>query len=221
MSTPHGVIFDLDGTLVDSLAMTFDAFNHAITAFGRPAQEPEEIMRHFGKGEGEILALILGREHAGRAYELARDYTDRHLAQGNVPLFAGIAETLAMLRKAGVPLAIFTGRSSDTTTLILQHHGLMEHWVTVVCHDHVGQAKPSPEGLLLCCERMGLAPTEVVMIGDSAMDLAAARRAGARSVGVHWDRIAREEKLRLESPHALAATPEALITALRDLGLDF
>lgn len=210
----RGVVFDLDGTVVDSLAMTFDAFNHAITTLGGEARTPEQIMEHFGLGEGEIFARMIGRENAERAYALAHAYTDRTLRAGDVPLFAGIIEVLDHLAKAQLPVSIFTGRSADTTELILAHHGIRKRFATVVCHDHVSSAKPSPEGLLLCCTRMGLPAADVLMIGDSAMDLIAARRAGSPAIGAHWDRIASPERLAQEQPRALAASPAELLAHL-------
>jgi HAD superfamily hydrolase (TIGR01509 family) len=213
----RGVVFDLDGTLVDSLAMTLAAFNHGITSLGGREHTPAEIMAHFGVGEGEIFAKILGREHAARAAALSREFTDRNL--GQAPIFAGMLEILDALRAAKAPVAIFTGRSWETTELILTHHGLHDRFVTVVCHDHVASSKPSPEGLLLCCQRMGLAPAEVAMVGDSHMDMIAARRAGAHAIAAHWDLLAQRDLLLQERPHSLAGSPAELRANLVQLGL--
>src|SRR5262245_37376122 len=141
----QGIIFDLDGTLVDSLGTTFAAFNRALEALGAPRRTPREIMAHFGGGEIRIFEKLLGsKAQAARAILTYQAYIDAH--KGRVPLFAGVPELLHSLQAAGLPLAIFTGRGSETTEMILGSHGLRTHFVTVVCDDHVGQSKPSPEG---------------------------------------------------------------------------
>ncbi len=73
------IVFDLDGTRVDALAATFEAFNHGFTLFGAPALSPREIMKYFGAGEGEIFAQIVGRGNADQAYEAARLSMDNNL----------------------------------------------------------------------------------------------------------------------------------------------
>src|SRR5689334_5036087 len=106
-----GIIFDLDGTLVDSLSATFDAFNHGIVACGGNRLTPEEIMKHFGPGEAEILARIVGRELAPKAYRECRAYFDANV--GRMPLHAGVSELLDQLKSEGVPISIVTGRNYE------------------------------------------------------------------------------------------------------------
>ncbi len=211
----QGVVFDLDGTLADSLAMTFDAFNHAITSLGGKLHTPQEIMAYFGAGEGAIFARILGEEKADEAYALSMKYTDDHL--GQVPLFEGIGELLHQLEVAGLPCSIFTGRSWPTTEMILRHHGLENRFETVVCHDHVRESKPSPEGLLLCLERMKLRPEEVLFVGDSHQDIRAGRSAGSPTVAALWDLLADREHLARFQPSHFAEKPGELWRLIESL----
>lgn len=201
----RGIVFDLDGTLADSLSMTFDAFNHAFVALGGRQMTPHEIMAHFGPGEIEIFARILGRDKADKAFEISTKYTDEHM--GRVPLFAGVPELLEKLSRARIPVSIFTGRSWDTAEMILRHHSLLNRFVTVVCHDHVSQSKPSPEGLQLCLKRMSLNPSEVLMVGDHPTDMLAARSAGARGVAALWDQLANRKNLEPHQPAHFAENP--------------
>jgi HAD superfamily hydrolase (TIGR01549 family) len=182
-----GIVFDLDGTLVDSLKVTFDAFNLGITRFGGRVHTGKEIMAHFGPGEGEILAKIIGRENAAEATALARAHLESNLA--HAPLHEGAHELLDRLKSAGVQVSIVTGRSWDTTETILNHHKLLDRFVTVVAHDHVGSSKPSPEGILIALGRMGLKPQECCYVGDSPMDMLAASRAGMPGVAAMWDHM--------------------------------
>jgi len=200
-----GLIFDLDGTLVDSLSITFDAFNHGITQLGGKRHTPHEIMSYFGTGEDQIFTKILGADKAEAAYQSCRDYFEAHL--GEMPLHNGIHELLDRALSASIPLSIFTGRSWNTTEVILKHHGLLNRFITVVASDHVNSPKPSPEGLYLALSRMKLEPQEVLFVGDSPMDIIAGRAAGSQSVAALWDLLAKRELLDPCDPHHWAKNP--------------
>src|SRR5688500_12179255 len=131
----QGIVFDLDGTLVDSLSVTFEAFNHGIERAGGKRHGPLELLSYFGPGEGAIFAKIVGQDRAEEAYQACKEYLDANMAK--VPLHSGVADLLGRLRKARIPISIFTGRSWDTTEMILKHHGILDHFVSVIAHDHV------------------------------------------------------------------------------------
>lgn len=210
-----GIVFDLDGTLVDSLKVSFDAFNHGIVGCGGRQHTPQEIMRYFGTGEGQIFAQIVGEERAEEAYELSRAFTEENM--GKVPLHDGIDQLLELCRGSSVPIAIVTGRSWPTTEIILKHHGLLDRFITVIASDHVNSSKPSPEGLRLALSRMGLEPGEAVYVGDSPMDVMAAHRAGTLSVAALWDLLAKREHLAPMGPHHWAVSPAEVWTLWRKL----
>lgn len=201
----RGIVFDLDGTLIDSLALTFDAFNHGILSQGGKRHTPQEIMKYFGTGEDRIFAAILGEDKAAPAYDACRIYQDENLHK--MPLHHGTGELLETLKSTGVPISIFTGRSWTTTEMILKHHRLLDRFVTVVANDHVGLPKPSPEGLHLALSRMKLSPEEVFFVGDSPADMMAARTAGARGVAALWDLLADRVLMEPYEPHHWAKSP--------------
>lgn len=203
-----GIVFDLDGTLIDSLAVTIDAFNHGIMSQGGRKHTAQEILAHFGPGEGQIFAKILGPEKASFAYEASRKYTDENKIK--MPLHPGVGDLLEKLKSAGVPISIFTGRSWETTELILKHHRLFDRFITVVANDHVSMPKPSPEGLYLCLERMKLEPAEILFVGDSPSDMIAACAAQSRGVAALWDLLATKESLATYQPHHYAEKPEEI-----------
>lgn len=203
-----GIVFDLDGTLVDSLRTTFDAFNYAIVSFGGKAKTPDEIMAYFGTGEDEIFTRILGADRAAAAYAECVKYMDGNL--GRVPLHEGVGDLLEKLKSNGVPISIFTGRSWDTTEMILKHHGIFDRFITVVANDHVASPKPSPEGLHLALKRMKLDPHQVLFIGDSPMDILASRSAGAQGVAALWDLLAERAQLEKHDPHHWAEHPREI-----------
>ncbi len=204
-----GVVFDLDGTLVDSLKTTFDAFNHGIVLCGGRVHTPEEIMEYFGPGEGEIFAQIVGRERAMEAYAACRRYLDEHIQ--DVPLHSGVDAMLDELADRRVPISIVTGRSWNTTEVILRHHGILNRFVTVIANDHVPLPKPAPHGIRLALERMAFQPEDIAYVGDSVVDVQASHSAGARSVAALWDRLASREALASHDPNHWASHPSELL----------
>ncbi len=199
------IVFDLDGTLIDSFALTFDAFNHAIQTLTGKRVPHEEIAAHFGRGEINILDRMLGAERAQEAFALVRGYLDDNVA--NLPLHAGVGELLEQIKSAGVPISIFTGRGWQTTEIILKHHRLLDRFVTVVADDHVSQSKPSPEGLLLALKRMQIDPAQAYLVGDSPMDIMAAHAGGSTGIAALWDQMVKHEALKAARPHHLAHKP--------------
>jgi pyrophosphatase PpaX len=203
-----GIVFDLDGTLVDSLGATFNAFNHSIEHFGGKKLTGEQILSYFGPGEGGIFARILGQDKADAAYNRARDYFDQNIH--HVPLHDGVGELLERLKSAGVPISIFTGRGWETTEIILRAHRLLDRFITVVANDHVVEHKPSPEGLKLALTRMGLEPSAALMVGDSRADIIAAKAAGSPGVAAAWDLMVDRSKLESQTPDYWAEKPQAI-----------
>lgn len=204
-----GIIFDLDGTLVDSLSLTFEAFHLGIASQGVRPHSREEIMRHFGTGEDEILKKIVGPEKAEKAYQAVCDYLNSNIAK--VPLHSGIADLLETLKSQSIPLSIFTGRSWETTQIILKHHQLLDRFVSVIANDHVESPKPSPEGLHQALTQMKLFPKDVIFVGDSDLDILAAHRAGIFSVAAIWDLLAHRENLARHTPDYWATHPSELL----------
>lgn len=203
------MIFDLDGTLIDSLSATFAALNHGIAAVGGSPLDPQELVKFFGPAETRIFEKIVGTDRAEAAFVASRDFMDRNLS--NVPLHAGVAELLDALGRLSLPLAIFTGRGSETTRLILRHHGLLDRFAAVITSDDVVHSKPSPEGLNLALEKLGVEAGRALYVGDSPLDIVAARRAGAIAVAATWDRIVDRAALEAAGPDHRVEKPSDVL----------
>jgi len=200
-----GIVFDLDGTLIDSLPVTLNGFNSIFEKLGEKRRSPAEIMSHFGLGEDKIFEKILGSEKSSSAYDLFKQYTQDHLS--DIVLHDGVSELLNQIKAHQVPTAIVTGRSWSTTEVILRHHGILDSFLAVIAHDHVTQPKPSPEGIHLALKQLKLKPEEIVYVGDSVVDVLASHSAGARSIAALWDGLIHQEALNLQKPHYLAQNP--------------
>jgi phosphoglycolate phosphatase-like HAD superfamily hydrolase len=162
------VVFDLDGTLVDSLPLVLRAFAHAIEPFApRPTME---IFARLGGPPERIFPSLLGgdrnlREAMGRLADFNRD--NHHLIQP----FTGVAVVLEKLRLRDVALAIWTGRDRDSTDRLLREHRLADFFQTVMCGDDLPSHKPDPAGLREILVRLGSSAENSLLIGDADVDV--------------------------------------------------
>lgn len=202
----RGLIFDCDGTLVDSLGQAMESFNYALDEVGYPPRPVEAIKRYFGAGADRILQHILGNEaQAAQAFERYLDHQS-HLA-ARTRLHDGVLDLLERVHGAGLPMAVVTGRHARDLEIVLRPHRVHDYFQTQIADNHVPHSKPAPDGILLACTRLGLPPEQTAYIGDSTMDMVAAKAAGSFAVAALWDELTIESEMRAAGAQALAATP--------------
>jgi HAD superfamily hydrolase (TIGR01509 family) len=181
----NAVVFDMDGTLFDSMVATTSGFIGAATRPGKPPTV-EEVVALFSLGPpSRILETLLGRPIGDD--DLSRYH--RLLAGNDVSVYEGIPEMLAQLRGDGMALGLFTGADVASLEILLGATDLRGHFDVVAGGDEVDRPKPAPDGVLLTCRRMNMAPAATAYVGDTAADMEAARRAGAVAVGAGWGRF--------------------------------
>jgi HAD superfamily hydrolase (TIGR01549 family) len=193
------VLFDLDGTLVDTMTIAPTVYADTIRALGGPDVSPATVAATWHIGATPVvLAHFLRRPI--RAEDVACYH--RHFATvvSQVRPFPGVPELAAVLDRAGCPLGIVTSATRRTTTPVLAATGLERLFPVVVCGDDVVAPKPAPEGLLLACERLGVDAAGAAYVGDAEVDLRCAEAAGALPIHARWG-------------SALAATVGAPLTA--------
>ena len=201
----RGLILDLDGTLIDSHAYTFAAFQHACAPY-RASLDDAEIYAAFGPDESVILEGLVGRANAHAAHQRLRRHYAAHVHE--VDVNATLLEILHACRTAAIPCGLFTGRGRGATNLILETHQLTSFFAAVFAGDD-GAPKPAPDGIHRLAEAMRIAVGNVLVVGDSPLDVASATAAGAAARLATWYArgVTRTDcsALRLEQPDELRA----------------
>ncbi|MBQ4332205.1 MAG: HAD-IIIA family hydrolase [Clostridia bacterium] len=203
------VIFDLDGTLLNTLGDLTAAVNHALAAHGFLTRTEAQVRTYVGDGVRELIARACppDTDPDTQASVLAAylPYYAAHHADRTVP-YDGVLDLLASLRAAGYRLAVVSNKhDAGVQALCARFFG--EYLDVVVGADGSRPLKPAPDGILYALSRLGIAPEHAWYVGDSAVDVVTARAAGVRSVAVTWG-FQDPERLLAERPMAVAHTIE-------------
>ncbi|WP_243422343.1 HAD family hydrolase [Micromonospora globispora] len=178
------VVFDMDGTLIESHTVVPAAYRAAILDGGGPELSDAEIIARYPLGPPSVLITHLLRRPA-TDQDLARYHAHLAALAGQVTVYAGVAELLGDVG-GRAPIGLFTGASHRAAEILLDRVGLLRHFRVVVGGDEVSRPKPEPDGIELACRRLGVAPARAAYVGDSPLDLRAARRSGALAVAAGW-----------------------------------
>ena len=191
----HAVLFDLDGTLLDTVADIAVAINRALAEQQSPPLALHHVRNLIGRGAPILVQRVVARLPSrpwpvDPVLLLQRFYFhyDRlhELHEHEARVYPGVAEGFAQLHAQGLRLGVVTNKPRHTATALLVQLGLSP-WVDVVVGgDTAEQRKPHPQPLLHACEALQVPPAQALMVGDSAIDVAAARAAGMRVVCVPY-----------------------------------
>lgn len=181
---PRGIVFDLDGTLVDTLPLVFEAFAEILAPYLGKRLRPDEISPHFGPPESQILAKFIPKDRLDSELERLHQYYSDH--PDRVVVFSELKPFLQDLKKWDVRTAVFTGKGRQGTRITLEQAGIIHDLETWVTGDDTLHPKPDPEGLLILLEGWRLHPRTVWMVGDTPSDIKAGRAAGVVTIGVLW-----------------------------------
>lgn len=190
---PGAVLFDLDGTLIDSIQLIVEAAEHAFR--GRAGRAPTRAEWVAGIGTPLVTQL---REFAadeadlGRLLAGYRTYQQMHHDR-LTRCFDGIVEVIGQLRARGHPLGIVTSKVDASARRSLEHVGLLPLMDVIVGADACTRHKPDPEPVRLALGMLGHSPREAVYVGDTVHDMAAGRAAGVHTIGVTWGACTREQ----------------------------
>jgi len=182
--TVRALVWDMDGTLLDSSMAVPGAYAAALVRIGGPVVSATDVIGAYSLGPPEvILAHLAGRPLAAHETEAYYD----ELTAVSVRPYPGVADAVAALRARGAVLAVFTGTSTRAAGLLLASAGLAAD--VLIGGEQIGRPKPAPDGVLLAASRLGAQPRDLAYIGDAPADLRAARAAGSHAAAAAWGHL--------------------------------
>ena len=188
------VIFDLDGTLLNTIEDLKNATNHALTAFGYPARTTEEMKHFAGRGVRYMVAKALPGGEDNPQFEdvfnCFRPYYEAHCMDLTAP-YPGIGDLLARLRQAGCKTAVVTNKIQSAADELI--HDLFPDIPLVVGDSPAVKRKPAPDGVWLALEKLGVDRADAAYVGDSNIDYETAKNAALPCLSVLWGFRTREE----------------------------
>ena len=207
----RGILFDLDGTLLDTLDELYEAVNVSLAEFGYPRRSREEVRSFVGNGVGVLIRKAVPEGTSEADYETCLAFMKEYYAahSGGATPYPGIMELLYRLKERNIPMAVVTNKPDLPARKLVESRfpGLFD----VVIGEVPGRPrKPAPEMPLLVLERLGIGKEDAVYIGDSEVDIQTARNAGLKVVSVTWG-FRDEEQLRALGPDWLIRRPEELL----------
>lgn len=204
---PIAILFDLDGTLVDTVPFILESVRHAFAGYGRCPTDAEWIAGIGTPLRTQLAGFALTPPDVEVLFQRYRAFwLENHDARTRA--FPGAVEVVRGLAEAGHPIGVVTAKIEQGALRTLAHTGFLPYVGAIVGADTCANAKPHPEPVLLALSRLERPPAEAMLLGDSPHDLAAARAAGAVSVGALWGACGRE---------ALAASADHLLERVADL----
>lgn len=205
------VIFDLDGTLLNTLGDLTAAVNHGLSACGLPTRTAAQVRSYLGDGVKELISRACppDADEATRAAVLEHylPYYAAHNRDLTVP-YDGVTDLLTALRAQGIRIAVVSNKHDAGVQALCAHYfdGLLD---AAVGGGSARPLKPAPDGLFYAMERLGVTSDEVWYVGDSAQDVQTARHAGVKCAAVTWG-FQDRDRLAAERPAALVDTVEEL-----------
>lgn len=201
----RGLVFDVDGVLLDSWGLMQHAMRHAHASCGAQGEVPvEAFRRQLGRPLPEIAEALGLPPSFVEAYQA--------MSRANVSmssLYDGVPETLDELRARGLKLALNTSKDRVRTEEMLSRFGIAQHFTAVITANDVAQGKPHPESLRKAAQALGLEPVEIAFLGDSPIDIQCAHAAEVLPIAAAWG-MSTPEELR-------AAGAQLMISRIHDL----
>jgi phosphoglycolate phosphatase len=210
------VLFDLDGTLVDSLDDLTDAVNYMLANFGRQQLDPAQVIQLVGKGARNLVQRALesdSAEEISRGLAIFTEFNVLHIADKS-RLYPGVPELLQELADKGIRMAVISNKQETLSRLILKELAIDGFFNRIAGGDSFPEMKPSPLPLTRVLAELSCSPAEAVMVGDSINDIQAGNQAGITTIGCTWGYGNRDE---LSEAGFMADSCRDIINRLRTL----
>ncbi|MCO7187709.1 MULTISPECIES: HAD-IA family hydrolase [unclassified Pseudoalteromonas] len=211
----QAVIFDLDGTLLDTSDDLGGALNHVLKKHGMAQVDRAVYSPAISNGVKALLEVGFGDKLSEFDFETLKqevlDYYAQNLAVHS-HCFTGVESLLEALAQKGIKTGIMTNKPTFLTLPLLAQIAVLREIEVVVCGDTLTVAKPHPEPLLLVAEKLGVNPEQCIYVGDAARDIAAAKAAGMRSAAALWGFIPSLEEAHSWSADLDLTNPESIFS---------
>lgn len=199
------VLFDLDGTLIDSTEAIVDCFYHTFDVLGAPLPERQQIVSTISLTLEHQFSLLIDHD----PYECARIYREKYfrVAPEMTLLHGGAQTILERCGRRGYQMGFVTSKLRQASELLLNHLGVLHHFSVRIGPDDVDQPKPHPEPILKALDLLALRPVDAIYLGDTPLDVRASQAAGVRCVALTTG-YASEAELAAHNPDAICANLE-------------
>ncbi|WP_138495340.1 pyrophosphatase PpaX [Paenibacillus pinistramenti] len=193
------ILFDLDGTIVNTNELIISCFQHVMEKQGQPGYARERIIPFMGQTLEQQLQAFTGAMDVELMVKDYRAYQAIH-HDALIREFPHVDEVLGRLHQEGFTLGVVTTKIKASTDRVLDMFGLKKYMSTIVTLEDVEHPKPHPQPVLTAVERLGANPETTLMVGDSPADIQSSLAAGVKAVGVAWS-LKGKEKLGEYGPH--------------------
>ncbi|MGC8677786.1 MAG: HAD family hydrolase [Hydrogenobaculum sp.] len=182
----EGYIFDLDGTLIDSLEDIANAANKTLKDLGFEKKSKEEIRKHIGSGARELFRGILPNEsHLEKAIEIFKFYYAKEPIT-HTKLFNGAKEVLELLKSKNKKIAVVSNKPLELSTIILKALNVEHYFEYIVGPETYNERKPSPIPIIKTLDKLNIAPEKSIVIGDTYVDIESAKKSNCKSALASW-----------------------------------
>ncbi len=216
MAKINTVLFDFDGTIMDTNELILQSWQHTFRTVEGKERPREDIIGTFGEPLYVTMEKVLPQLSVEEGAKIYRSYHHDKFTE-LIEIFPGILDLLKELKARGYKTGIVTSRLRHTTELGLEKYEMEQYFDTIVTCDDTDRHKPDPEPVKIALERLGSMPEEAVMIGDSIFDILCAKGAGVKSVLVSWAlAISDEDKTGNNKPDYIIETAQELFEILEN-----
>lgn len=217
MNKPQAVLFDLDGTLLDSAPDFLLVINNMLAARSAAPLSLDQLRYQVSNGARAMVRFAFGEVSEAAFEALKQEFLDSYLKVINQRslLYPGIVELLNDLQQQDIRWGIVTNKPERYTTPIVEHFGWRSHAAAVICPDHVKHTKPNPEPLLLACQQMGVLPENCWYLGDHLRDIEAGNAANMYSIGCRYGYLNENEDPDLWRADQLISSPLEIIDKIK------
>jgi len=203
------ILFDLDGTLLDTNELIIQSFKHTYKRHLNKHVHKEEIIKSFG----EILKITLDREFGEYSEEAIKTYRGFQVENFEklIAIHNGVGEGVKELHRLGYKLGIVTSRLNESTVKGLKHFGLVDYFESIISADDTEIHKPDPTPAFMALAKLGGKPEETIIVGDSPFDILCGKNAGITAVAVGWSALPMDIILKCEPDYVVESMEELMV----------